>query len=651
MASPLAALDRVFGPVFDGLLPGAASGLRPSQRADFQVDGALALARSLGRPPRDVASEVLEAAKQGGLMQVCEEAVVAGPGFINLTLSPEFLAGGLRSSAADPDLGIAKSARPVRAVVDYASPNAAKQMHVGHLRSAIIGDAIVRLLEASGHEVIRENHVGDWGAPFGMLIEHLHDLGEAEGAHELAVGDLENFYQAARAQYDRDPTFAERARGRVVLLQAGDPETLKLWEALVQRSVSHFDAAFHRLGTKLTRDDVVGESYYNPMLAGVVADLGKAGLLVESDGAMCVFPPGFSNREGKPLPLIVQNSVGGYTYATTDLAAIRDRVDRLGARLLVYVVGLPQTQHFQMVFAAARMAGWLPDDAEAVHVGFGSILGPDGKMFRTREGGTVKLAELLDEAVDRARSLLLARAEGEGDAQAGGAGPVGGVVGAIEALAEAVGIGAVKYADLASDRTRDYRFDWDRMLSLDGNTAPYIQYAHARVCSILRRAVGAVEGAQGEGAQGEEAQGEGAEASAGGPAGEIGVAKAARPAGGAGAAGGGGAEGDGAGRLRGPFLQPALVLPPAEPEERELAKRLLGFADAVEATLATYSPHKLCGYLFDLATSFTNFYEHCPVLRAPDRGTRSSRLVLCALSGAVLERGLSFLGIAAPERM
>src|SRR5579875_803726 len=468
----------VFGPVFEELSPGAPVGLRPSQRADFQVDGALALARALGRPPREVAQEVVDAATARGLGEICERVEVSGPGFVNLTLSSGFLGTCLRSMAVSPSLG----------------------------------DALVRLLEAVGHEVIRENHVGDWGAPFGMLIEHLLDLGEAEAAHELAVGDLESFYQAARAQYDADPSFAERARQRVVLLQSGDPETKKLWEALVQRSINHFDEAFHRLGTKLTRDDVVGESFYQDMLPQVVTDLQRAGLLRESDGALCAFPPGFTNREGAPLPLIVRNSVGGYTYATTDLAAIRDRVSRLGAGLLVYVVGLPQSQHFQMVFAVARMAGWLPEGTEAVHVGFGSVLGPDGKMFRTRQGGTVKLTELLEEAVERARALLVERA-----AQQAGQGASEELsTEFLESVAEAVGTGAVKYADLSNDRTRDYRFDWGRMLSFDGNTAPYIQYAHARVRSILRRA---------------EAQGYG-----------------------------------------GRSLGPDALLPPSEAEERELAK-------------------------------------------------------------------------------
>jgi arginyl-tRNA synthetase len=580
----LATVDAVLAPVFEQLHPGAQSGLRPSQRADLQVDGALALARSLGRPPREVAEEILARARSAGLDGICESAEVAGPGFINLVLSGDFLARELQETALSPEtLGAARTARPLTVVVDYAAPNAAKEMHVGHLRSTIIGDCLVRLLELEGHHVIRENHIGDWGTPFGMLIEHLVDVGEDEAAHELALGELELFYQAARSAYDNDPAFAERSRERVVLLQSGDPETLRLWRSFVDHSVNYFDQALRRLGTKLTRDDVVGESYYNTLLPGVVEDLSKMGLLVESEGALCVFPPGFTNREGNPLPLIVQNSVGGYNYATTDLAAVRDRVDRLGANLVVYVVGLPQAQHLEMVFATARLAGWLPPGTEAVHVGFGNVLGPDGKMFRTRHGGTVKLAELLDEAVDRARSVIAGRSD-----------PGQLAVPELEETARAVGIGAVKYADLSTDRARDYRFDWDRMLSFDGNTGPYIQYAYARTCSIFRKAGGDLP-----------------------PLPLVG------------------------GDLR----------PPAAPEERELAKSILGFGDAVASSLSTYSPHKLCAYLFELASTFTAFYEHCPVLGAGDEPTRASRLALCALSAAVLSRGLDLLGMQAPARM
>jgi arginyl-tRNA synthetase len=603
----LAIIDKFFAPVFEELQPGADAAVRASQRADLQVDGVLAVARALGRPPRDVAEEVVARAMELGLGNLCEKAEVAGPGFINLTLAGEFLASQLRDMSLDPArLGVQLASPQKKAVVDYAAPNVAKPMHVGNLRSTIIGDCLVRLLEFVGHNVIRENHVGDWGTPFGMLIEHLIDIGKDQAAPELAVGDLELFYQQARAAYDSDPAFAERARGRVVLLQSGDPETLQLWQLLVSQSLSYFDDILARLGTKLTRQDVVGESYYNPLLPAVVDDLAKIGLLVESEGARCVFPPGYTNREGDPLPLIVQKSDGGYTYATTDLAAVRDRVGRLGAELLVYVVGSPQSEHFEMVFATARLAHWLPEEAQAVHVAFGNVLGPDGKMFRTRQGATIKLVELLDEATERARALMVARAEQTGQP----------VEGDLEGIARAVGIGAVKYADLSTDRARDYRFDWDRMLAFDGNTAPYIQYANARVRSILRRAAGP------------------------GSAGTAGMPGEPGRASGAGRGGDGGTANE-----VGP------VLPPSEPAERELAKRLLSFADSVTSSIETYSPHKMCGYLFELASTFTGFYENCPVLGAPDPRTRASRLALCALTSAVLEKGLDLLGIEAPERM
>ncbi len=577
-------LDAVLAPIFDDLVPGASPALRPSQRADFQADGALQVARALGRAPREVAQEILSRAMERGLEQMCDRAEVAGPGFINLRLSAGMLAGRLaRLRPGAEGLGAPVQRRRLKVVVDYGGPNAAKQMHVGHLRSSIIGDALVRALRAVGHDVVRENHIGDWGANFGMLVEHLCDLGEDRGAEELAMGDLETFYQAARAQYETDASFAERARARVVLLQSGDPATLRLWRLLVDASVAHFDRDFQRLGVELTREDVVGESFYNPMLEDVVTELAAAGLLVDSDGARCVFPPGHTNREGAPLPLIVQNSAGGFTYAATDLAAIKDRTQRIGADLIVYVVGLPQTEHFKMVFAVARMAGWLGPSSEAVHVGFGNVLGPDGKMFRTRQGGTVKLSELLQEAEDRARALMIARTEQTGQP----------LDGDMARTAAAVGIGAIKYADLSTDRTRDYRFDWDRMLSFDGNTAPYIQYAHARVCSIFRRA---------------------------GTAADL-TAMAGR------------------------------ALPPEEDEERELAKTVLCFGDALQSSVESYGPHKLCAYLFELASGFTRFYEKCRVLDVAPAELRASRLALCAATGEVLAYGLGLLGIEAPERM
>ncbi len=559
---------------FDTVEVGADPVLRASDRADYQANGALALGKRLGRNPRDVAERVAAAAD---LADVCDRVEVSGPGFINLAFSTGFLAQQVSAVGTDTRLGVDRAARPQTVVVDYSAPNVAKEMHVGNLRSTIIGDALCRMLEAAGHQVRRENHIGDWGTPFGMLIEHLVDLGEEEGAHELSVGDLSRFYQEARTSFDADPSFGERSRRRVVLLQSGDPETLRLWGLLVAESVRYFDDVYAKLGVLLTDDDIVGESFYNPMLPGVVEDLERLGLLVEDDGALCVFPPGFANRDGDPLPLIVRKSDGGYGYAATDLAAIRDRVDRLGADRILYVVGAPQAQHLQMCVAVARMAGWLPDGVSAEHVAFGSVLGEDRKMFKTRSGESVKLVSLLDEAVARAGAAMADRDVDMAPAER-------------DRVARALGIGAVKYADLANDRTKDYVFDWDRMLAFEGNTGPYLQYAHARICSIFRRA-------------------------------EI-----APPD---------------------PAVPPTVVAP----QERALAVGLLGFGAAVREALAADAPSKLCGYLFDLAATFTTFYEHCPVLKAPDDETRRSRLLLSDLTARVLAKGLGLLGMEAPDRM
>jgi arginyl-tRNA synthetase len=414
-----------------------------------------------------------------------------------------------------------------------------------------------------------------------MLIEHLLDLGEDAARHELSVGDLDAFYTQARQAFDADEAFRERSRGRVVLLQSGDAETERLWRALVEESERHFNAVYGALGVLLTDDDVVGESFYHPMLAAVVSDLDAQGLLVENEGARCVFPEGFTNREGQPLPLIVQKSDGGFGYAATDLATIRDRVDRLKAQRVLYVVGAEQAQHLQMCFAVARMAGWLPDDVDTVHVAFGLVLGTDRKRLRSRAGGTVKLMELLQEAVERADGAIVERAAERGEDLSDEDRRV---------ISHALGIGAVKYADLSTERTRDYVFDWDRMLASEGNTGPYLQYAHARIRSIFRRA-------------------------------EL------------------------------PPVAPDTPLDLSEPAERALALALLGFDEGIEGALEHYSPSRLCAYLFDLATTFTTFYEACPVLRAPDEATRQSRLLLCDLTARVLERGLSLLGIDAPERM
>jgi arginyl-tRNA synthetase len=397
MVDTKTALEIRLQSAFDAVEAGADPVLRPSDHADFQANGALALAKRLGRNPREVAEDIVGAASLDGL---CEKVEVSGPGFINLTLSASFIASQVAALAADARLGVATVATQT-VVVDYSGPNVAKEMHVGHLRGTVLGDALCRMLMFVGHDVRRENHVGDWGTPFGMLIEHLIEVGEEKAVKELSVGDLDTFYREARASFDADETVGDRSRRRVVFLQSGDPETLRLWKILVAESVHYFDEVYSKLGVLLTDDDIVAESFYNPMLPGVVADLDALGLLVDSVGARCVFPPGFTNRHGDPLPLIVQKSDGGFGYAATDLAAIRDRVTRVGATQILYVVGAPQAQHLDMCFATAAMAGWLHDGVRAEHVSFGMVLGADRKMFRTRSGERVQLVDLIDEAVER----------------------------------------------------------------------------------------------------------------------------------------------------------------------------------------------------------------------------------------------------------
>ena len=448
---------------FDTVAPGADPVLRASDRADFQANGALGLAKQLGRPPRQVADEVVAAADLG---DICSEVTVSGPGFINLTLSDAFIAAQVAALSSDPRLGVPAASHPETIVVDYSAPNVAKEMHVGHLRSTLIGDALARVLGFLGHDVRRENHIGDWGTPFGMLIEHLIDVGGAEDAESFSVRDLNEFYAAARRQFDTEPGFAERSRQRVVLLQSGDPETLRLWRIFVAESMRHAREVYDLLGVLLTDDDTVGESFYNPLLPVVVEELDAEGLLVEDDGALCVFPEGFENRHGEPLPLIVRKSDGGYGYPATDLACVRDRTGRIGATRLVYVVGAEQSLHLRLVFAVAALAGYLPDASAAVHVGFGMVLGTDGKKLASRSGGSERLVDLLSEGIERAGTALKERSSDlSPERQA--------------ATARALGIGAVKYADLSTERMRDYMFDWDRMLSFEGDTGPYLQYAHA----------------------------------------------------------------------------------------------------------------------------------------------------------------------------
>ncbi|MFL6076977.1 MAG: arginine--tRNA ligase [Mycobacteriales bacterium] len=565
--------DRL-APAFEAVAGGPADpSLRRSQHADFQADGSLALARRLGRNPREIAAEVVQRAQLGDL---CAAVEISGPGFINLTVSDDALAPLVGAMAADERLGVAQVTDPDTVVVDYSGPNVAKEMHVGHLRSTVIGDAAVRLLEWLGHHVIKDNHLGDWGTPFGMLIEHLVDIGEAEAAHELSLGDLNTFYQAARTKFDADEAFKDRARARVVALQSGDGQTLRRWRLLVDESEKYFLTVYDRLDVCLTEKDFFGESYYNDMLAPVVQELDQLGLLQESDGAKVVFPQGFKGRKGEPLPLIVQKRDGGYGYAATDLAAIRHRTQDLGANRMLYVIGMPQRLHLEMVFEAAREAGWLTPPARAQHVGFGSVLGADGRMLRTRAGGSIKLVELIDEAIGRSAASVAEKNPELDEATR-------------DRVARMVGIGAIKYADLSNDRIKDYVFDWGRMLSFDGNTAPYLQYAHARIQSIFRR-------------------------------GQVAV------------------------------LEDQSGLAISEPAERALAIELLAFAGVVTSLTESLEFHRLATYLYGVATAFTAFYERCPVLRA--EGTvRDSRLVLCDLTARVLACGLNLLGIAAPDRM
>jgi arginyl-tRNA synthetase len=571
--------------------------IRTSSFADFQANVALPLGKRLGRPPRQVAGELTA---RLDVTDMCAAPEVSGPGFINFTLRDDWIAAQASEMLNDPRLGLAPVERPQTVVVEYSSPNVAKEMHVGHLRTTIVGDAIARVLEFAGHRVIRDNHVGDWGTPFGMLIEHLLDVGEDSAEAALLMTDPNAFYQAARHKFDTDPEFTERARSRLVRLQAGDPDTLAIWQRLVDISREYLHQVYARLGVTLTDDDIRGESFYNDMLADTVSVLEEKGIATVSDGALCAFPAGFTGREGRPLPLIIRKSDGGYNYATTDLAAVRYRVDKLSCDRSVYVVGSEQALHFQMVFAVAREAGWIPEGISFEHAQIGMVLGQDGNRLKTREGETPKLSSLLAEGVDRARGILnQLDAAARFDAAE------------LDAVAEAVGIGAVKYADLSTARESAYLFDWDRMISFRGNTGPYLQYATARIRSIFRRAADAGTGPAEAGP---------AEAS---PAEASPAETAARAAG------------------------VAITAGP----ERALALRLLSFGAMVTQLGETAEPHRLCAYLFDVASLFTTFYEECPVLKAEPESLRVSRLALCALTLDVLTKGLGLLGVPMPERM
>jgi len=543
------------------------------QFGDYQANGAMGAAKKLRTNPRALAEATVAALELGDAVEKVE---IAGPGFINIHLAPAWLGERLTEVIDAPDLGIVPTESPQTVVVDYSSPNLAKEMHVGHLRSTIIGDALARLLEHLGHRVIRQNHVGDWGTQFGMLIAHLEDR-EAETAAETALADLETFYREAKARFDDEPGFADRAREYVVKLQSGDARCLALWNAFIEISIRHSEAIYDRLNVTLTRADIHAESAYNDALPGIIADLQQQGLAVEDQGAQVVFLEELADKEGKPQAVIVQKSGGGYLYATTDLAALRRRCGELDADRILYFIDARQSLHMQQVFAVGRHAGFCDDATSLEHHPFGTMMGEDGRPFRTRAGGTVKLAELLDEAVTRAGQLV---AEKDPDLPADER----------SVVARKVGIGAVKYADLSKTRTTDYVFSWDAMLSFEGNTAPYLQYAYSRIRSILRKA----------------------------------------------------------------GVDPATLDTPITveaPQEKALALHLLRFGEVLEQVARDAYPHQLCGYLYELASLYMAFYEACPVLKADDDVLRASRLRLCDGVARTLATGLDLLGIEVMERM
>ncbi|MDP9982243.1 arginyl-tRNA synthetase [Pseudarthrobacter oxydans] len=605
--------------------------VRPSQFADIQINAAMALAKKVGMAPRDAAARIVEALDLDG---ICTAVEISGPGFINLTFDGTWIEELL--NAASPGAPALPAAEAQRVVVDYSSPNVAKEMHVGHLRTTVVGDSLVKVLEALGDTVIRQNHIGDWGTPFGMLIEHWLEIGEDSPEAALLVDDPSAFYQAARAKFDASATdedgFATRARQRVVALQSGDEETFAVWQRLVAQSKRYFNAIYSMLGISLTDDHIAGESSYDAHLAQLCQELEERGIARISDGALCTFPAGFTGRDGEPMPLIIRKSDGGYGYGTTDLATIRYRVRELEANRVLYVVGAPQNMHLRMVMATAREAGWLPDTVEAVHVQIGNVLGEDGKILKSRSGAPVKLMALLEEAVDRARAVIDASRPELTEAERA-------------VTARQVGIGAVKYADLSVGHDTEYVFDFDRMLALSGNTGPYVQYAAARIRSILRKAgvlerYTAVEAARIDGgtpgtSAGTRIDGGTAATTAGtvidgGTAATTGVAETA------------GTDSDGG--------IPATPIAVVEPAERALALHLLEYGATLHKVREALEPHRLCTYLFELAQLFTAFYDQCPVLKSED-SVRESRLALCALVLHRLSEGLDLLGIETPENM
>ncbi|GLX64888.1 arginine--tRNA ligase [Proteus vulgaris] len=542
------------------------------QFGDYQANGVMGAAKKMGIPPRQLAEKILE---KLDITDVADKVEIAGPGFINIFLSPQWVAKQAEDALADEHLNVTP-VEPQTIVIDYSSPNVAKQMHVGHLRSTIIGDASARTLSFLGHNVIRANHLGDWGTQFGMLIAYLEKK-QNENAADMALSDLEEFYREAKKHYDEDEVFAERARNYVVKLQSGDEYCRTMWRKLVDITMQQNQVTYQRLNVTLTEDDIMGESLYNPMLAGIVADLKAKGLAVESEGATVVFLDEYKNKEGEPMGVIVQKKDGGYLYTTTDIACAKYRHETLHADRVLYYIDSRQHQHLMQAWTIVRKAGYIPDSMSLEHHMFGMMLGKDGRPFKTRSGGTIRLTDLLDEAQERARTLI---AEKNPDMDKD----------ELNNVARVVGIGAVKYADLSKNRTTDYIFDWDLMLSFEGNTAPYMQYAYTRVASIFKRA-------------------------------EI---------------------------DENALTQPITL---TQSHERQLALRLVQFDETIMQVSREGTPHVMCAYLYDLAQAFSGFYENCPILSAEDENTRQSRLKLAHLTARTLKQGLDTLGIETVDRM
>ena len=559
--------------------------IAPGKKAgfgDYQANCAMGAAKAMGTNPRELAAKIV-AALTPELKGIADKIEIAGPGFINIDLNTAWLGEQIANAQVDARLNIANVSTPQTVVIDYSGPNLAKEMHVGHLRSTIIGDALARLLEFQGHNVVRQNHVGDWGTQFGMLIAQLEEELEKNQSQKnsndaMALKDLEVFYQQAKKHFDDDQAFADKARSYVVRLQSGDADMLKLWQEFKAISLKHSTEIYEQLNVTLNDEDVRGESFYNNDLAPLVKELQQQNLAVESDGAQVIFLSELADKDGNPSPVIIQKQGGGFLYATTDLAALRYRVKSLHANRIMYFIDARQSLHMQQVFTIARKAKFVADNVSLEHLAFGTMMGNDGKPFKTRSGGTVKLAELLIEAVERAENLVRERNTELNDKE-------------ISEIARKVGIGSVKYSDLSKTRTNDYIFSWDSMLSFEGNTAPYMQYAFTRVQSIFRKA---------------------------------GVAPES--------------------------LQNTIVI--NTEQEKTLAIKLLQFSEVLDQVAREALPHLLCTYLYEIASLYMTFYEACPILKEGiEPEIRDSRLRLCHLVARTISQGLDLLGIEVMDKM